>query len=119
MDPYQVTPELVKHIAALASLDLTPKEEMQFSKELNRILDHIKHLQSINTEEVEPVFHTSWTLNRLRKDEENPSLPPSMILRNAPEREGNLFKIPPVLEMTSKGDDSEAFSEEDKTSNGL
>ncbi|MCL5055692.1 MAG: Asp-tRNA(Asn)/Glu-tRNA(Gln) amidotransferase subunit GatC [Firmicutes bacterium] len=97
MDPYLITPELVSHIAELAALDLDAEEKAQFFADLNRILDHIKQLRSSNTEDAVE-FQPEGSLNPLREDKNMPSFPTSDMLRNAPEKEGDFFKIPPVLE---------------------
>ena len=98
MDPYLITPDLVSHIAELAALDLDVEEKPQFLTDLNRILDHIKQLRSLNTEDAEVEFQAEGGLNRMREDKKEPFSLISNILQNAPEKVGDFFKIPPVLE---------------------
>lgn len=98
MDPYVVDESVVKHIAKLASLDLEPGDESKFVHELNDVLSYMKRLNSAKTENLEATFQTFPSANVVREDVALPSLTPEAVLQNAPDREKNYFKMPPILE---------------------
>jgi aspartyl-tRNA(Asn)/glutamyl-tRNA(Gln) amidotransferase subunit C len=93
-----LTVEQVRHVAALARLQLTPEEERQFAVQLSAILDAMAELQQLDTSGVEPTSHASLEEPRLRPDEVKPSLDPERGLANAPARSGTSFAVPRVIE---------------------
>lgn len=58
----------IKHIASLARIELTDKEEGKMSGELSAILGYIDQLNSINTDGVEPLYQTTGLVNSMRED---------------------------------------------------
>ena len=75
------------------------EEEKEFLRhQLSKILDHIDTLKELNVENVEPLRGLHLERNVLRKDEVKPSVAKEEILKNAPSRESDYFKIPKVLE---------------------
>ena len=68
------------------------------TSQLNSILGHIEKLSELDTEGVEPTFHVFDVRNVFREDEVRPSLPTEEILKNAPVRDGNFFKVPKIIE---------------------
>ena len=90
--------EEVLHIALLARLGLSEAEVDMFREQLSDILGHFEELQQVDTSGIPPTAHSVALQNVLRKDAVAPSLPQGEVLANAPEREGDLFKVRPVLE---------------------
>ena len=86
-------------IASLAKLDLTEQEVKEYSKDLTNILKWMEELKEVDVSNVEPV--TSVTKNELyeRKDifYKN-TLEQEKILLNAPEKVGEYFTVPKVIE---------------------
>jgi len=64
-----LTNKEIKHIAQLARIKLTDKEEEKFSKELSSILDYIDQLNQVKIDGVEPLYQPSGMTDVLRKDE--------------------------------------------------
>ena len=89
--------ELVRHIGRLSRIELTDDEIRTFSTQLAAILDYFGKLQQLDTEHVEPMAHAVGTHNVLAADEVGASLPVQRALANAPQRDGNLFKVPKVI----------------------
>lgn len=52
-----ITKEQVKHIAKLARISLTKKEEEKFQKELSSILDYVEKLKEVDISNVQASFH--------------------------------------------------------------
>jgi len=90
--------EEVKHIAALARLGMTEDEIEKAREQLSNILENFEVLKEVDTTNVPPTAQSINLVNVLREDKPAPSLPAEDILANAPDREGELFKLRPVLE---------------------
>ncbi len=88
----------VEHIAKLARLQLTDEQKEKYRGQLSTILDHIAKLQELDTKDVPPTTGGSLTEMLLRADEALPSLSTEALFANAPEKEGDQFKVPPVFE---------------------
>jgi aspartyl-tRNA(Asn)/glutamyl-tRNA(Gln) amidotransferase subunit C len=88
----------VEHVARLARLALTPDELERMRTQLNAILLHIDALKAVNTDDVEPTSHAVPVVNVMRDDEPEPPFPPEEMLRNAPDRDGQFFRVPRIIE---------------------
>jgi len=93
-----ITIQDVEHIAKLARLKLTEEEKSRFQKELGKIIEYFDQLKKLNTEGVPPTTHVVPLENVLREDKITPSLPVDEALANAPDRKGNYFRVPKVVE---------------------
>ena len=93
-----LTREEVLHIARLARLGLTEDEVIRLQGQLSQILDVFESLRGIDTEDVPPTAYTLALENVARDDAVRPSLPVDAVLANAPQREGNFFRVRRVLE---------------------
>lgn len=88
----------VEYVARLARIELAEEEKNLLISQLNSILGHIEKLNELDTEGVEPTFHVLDVRNVFREDEVRPSLPAEEILKNAPARDGDFFKVPKIIE---------------------
>jgi aspartyl-tRNA(Asn)/glutamyl-tRNA(Gln) amidotransferase subunit C len=87
----------VAHVAHLARLGLTEDELGRLEGQLNHILDQYAILAQLDTEDIPPTAQTIELENILRDDVVLPSLPVEAVLANAPEREGDFIRVPPIL----------------------
>jgi len=90
----------VEHIAKLARIELTEKEKEKFSSELSSILDYIDKLNQAETAKIAPISQITGLKNIERGDEsrtKNQELR-EKILKEAPARKGDYFKVPKILE---------------------
>ena len=87
----------VAHVAHLARLGLTDEELGRLEGQLNHILDQYAILAQLDTEDIPPTAQTIELENILRDDVVGPSLPVEAVLANAPEREGDFIRVPPIL----------------------
>ena len=87
----------VKKVAGLARLKLTPEEEVLLQKQMNDIIKHFEEIENIDTKAVEPLVTPSEIEPHLRVDGVVPWEGSELALSNAPEKSGNLFKVPPVV----------------------
>lgn len=88
----------VSEVALLARLSLSKEEKELYAKQLSRIIEHFNELKDIDTTDVEPMAHALPVTNVLREDKVVPSLGREALLANAPEREGDFFKVPKIGE---------------------
>jgi aspartyl-tRNA(Asn)/glutamyl-tRNA(Gln) amidotransferase subunit C len=89
--------EQVRKVALLARLELTPKEEEQFTTQLGSILDYIEQLNELDVNNVLPTTRAIDVSNVTREDELQPYPDREAILNSAPEQEGEFFKVPKIL----------------------
>ena len=97
----KVTEQDVRHVAALAHLELTEAERSRMLRDLNSILDYIDRLNQLDTTNVPPMAQVSAGTtpdSAMRPDQERPSVPRERALENAPESDGAFFKVPKVIE---------------------
>lgn len=88
----------IKYVANLARIRLTDKEIKRFSKQLEDILKYIDKLKELNITDIQPTSHVLGLKNIFRDDVAKPSLNSEEVLKNAPERKENFFKVPKVIE---------------------
>jgi aspartyl-tRNA(Asn)/glutamyl-tRNA(Gln) amidotransferase subunit C len=93
-----ITLEDVEKTAQLARLELTDDEKARLVAQLSSILDQIAVIAEVDTSAVAPTAQVVPLHNVMRPDEVRPSLSPEQVLANAPDREGDFFKIRAVLE---------------------
>jgi aspartyl-tRNA(Asn)/glutamyl-tRNA(Gln) amidotransferase subunit C len=90
-----ITREQVLHVARLARLDLSEEEVARLQTELSAILEAVSKVSELDLADVPPTSHPLDLVNVLRPDEPRPSLPLEDVFANAPEREGDAFRVPP------------------------
>lgn len=88
----------VEHVAALARLGLTDDEIDVMQGQLNRILEAIGQLQSVDTSAIGPTAQVIALENVMREDAARPGIDREAALANAPLREGPHLRVPVVLE---------------------
>ena len=88
----------VEHVARLARLQLTDPELDRYEKQLGAILDYIAKLEKLDVSGAEPLVHPAESSNVFREDVPRPSLPRTDVLKNAPEKTGDFFIVPKVVE---------------------
>ncbi len=93
-----LTSDQVRWVAHLARLDLSEAELETMTRQLSAILEYVDQLQRINTDHVGPLAHPLPINNVFREDEPAPCLPVDAALQNAPDRRGDFYGVPAVLE---------------------
>ena len=93
----KITKEEVKKVAHLARLELNKDEINNHAEQLEKILEYIKQLEKINTENVPCTTRAIEVVNVLRKDEKKNYENSEEILDLAPSRENKFFKVPKII----------------------
>lgn len=88
----------VEHVARLARLGITEEEVVRYRDQLRNILHHIEVLNRADTSKVPATAHPLEERNVMRDDVREPSLAVEDVLRNAPSREGDFFKVKAIQE---------------------
>lgn len=89
--------DLVRHIGKLSRIELTDDQVHTFSRQLASILEYFGKLQQLDTSAVEPLAHAVEISNVLADDTPHASLTPEQALANAPQRDGDFFRVPKVI----------------------
>ena len=88
----------VEDVARLARLELSEADKERMRRELDGILSYIDKLRTLDTEGVEPTSHAVPMTNVMREDVPRPSFPQADMLANAPDRSGEFFRVPKIIE---------------------
>ncbi|NJM75079.1 MAG: Asp-tRNA(Asn)/Glu-tRNA(Gln) amidotransferase subunit GatC [Acaryochloridaceae cyanobacterium RU_4_10] len=88
----------VHKVAHLARLELTPEEEVQFTSQLGDILEYVEQLGELDVRDVAPTTRAIDVSNITRHDALKPWSDRDAILSNAPDQDGDFFKVPKIME---------------------
>ena len=88
----------VAYVANLARLHLADEEVATFQRQLQDIVGYVRKIRELDTAGIEPTSHAHDVHNVFRRDEVKPGLDRETVLSNAPERAGDQFKVPKILE---------------------
>lgn len=94
----RISLEEVDHIATLARLGLSSDERERFRDQLATILGYVDMLNELDTSTVPPSAQVIRFENVTRPDLARPGLSVEQVLANAPAREDDYFRVPPVLD---------------------
>ena len=89
--------KLVRHVSKLSRIALTDGQVGVFGSQLASVIRYFDKLSELDTEGVEPMAHPLDLHNVLADDTLADGLTPSEALANAPERDGDFFKVPKVI----------------------
>ena len=93
----RISSDEVKKVANLARLELNESEIQHHSEQLEKILDYIKQLEKINTENIACTTRAIEVVNVLRKDEKKHYENSEELLDLAPSSENKFFKVPKII----------------------
>lgn len=93
----QVSKEEILHIANLARLELEENEVEEYLKNLDDILNFASIINNAPVENLDITVGANESKNVFRKDEVKPFKDNEALLKNAPTKENNMFKIPKVI----------------------
>ncbi|MEM7108262.1 MAG: Asp-tRNA(Asn)/Glu-tRNA(Gln) amidotransferase subunit GatC [Bacteroidota bacterium] len=94
----KIDKEHLHKIAHLARLEFDDSTAEAMIEDMNKIISWVQKLDQVNTDGVEPLTTMSHEINVLREDEVKTHLNHERALKNAPEKDGNFFKVPKVIE---------------------
>ncbi len=93
----KITKEEVKKVAYLARLELNEDQINNHSEQLEKILEYIKQLERIDTNDVPCTTRAIEVINVFRKDEKKNFDFNEELLELGPSREDKYFKVPKIM----------------------
>ncbi|MEZ4871398.1 MAG: Asp-tRNA(Asn)/Glu-tRNA(Gln) amidotransferase subunit GatC [Bdellovibrionales bacterium] len=87
----------VEKVAQLAALKLTDQEIKTYGQQLSSILSHFNKITKVDTGNLSPMVTPTDIKNEFREDDVIHWENAETAVANAPEKSGNLFKVPPVV----------------------
>ena len=92
-----ITIDDVRHIAALAHLDIDESDLETYRVQLQSILEYVAIVDTLELEGIPATSCVSELSGEWREDRPGESISPEEALRNAPDRSRDMFRIPQVL----------------------
>jgi aspartyl-tRNA(Asn)/glutamyl-tRNA(Gln) amidotransferase subunit C len=92
----EITREEVLHVAALARLDLTEDEVGKLQEQLSEIIGAVSKVSELDLLDVPPTAHPLEIQNAWAEDVPRPCLSLDEVFANAPDRDDDLFRVPPA-----------------------
>ena len=94
----QITPGLLRELAALAHLEFDAEQAERMKRDLDSILRYVAKLEELDTTDVPPTWHVLDVATPMRDDAVEGVLPVSEAVRNAPEHDDASMIVPKVIE---------------------
>ncbi len=91
-------PATIRRIAKLARIRIDDWQATQLEQELNGILGWIEQLNEVDVEGIEPLTGGAQMAMKMREDIVTDGNIRDLVLANAPEREGEFYAVPKVVE---------------------
>jgi aspartyl-tRNA(Asn)/glutamyl-tRNA(Gln) amidotransferase subunit C len=94
----EITPELVRHLAGLARIEVSEAEVAQFASQLALIVDSVATVKAAVSDEILATSHPIPMANVFREDVVKPSLTQAQALSGAADSESGRFKVSAILD---------------------
>ena len=94
----KITKHEVEYVAHLARLNLGEEETEKFTSQLNDILVYMDILNKVEIAGIEPTTHAIDLTSAFREDTVKESMGTEVALANAPDKFGDCFRVPKVIE---------------------
>ena len=88
----------IAKVARLARLAIPDAQLEEYGRQCEGILEHGARVQALPTEGVEPTSHPLPRTNAFREDVVTECLDREEVLAQAPERDGDYFLVPRILD---------------------
>jgi len=95
----RIDDQLISRLENLARLQLSTEERQAIITDLDNILTMVEKLQELDVSGVEPLVYVNAGANRLRADKIAGQVAQQEALRNAPDHDGNHFRVPKVIDL--------------------
>jgi len=94
----EITPDLVRHLAGLARIQVTDAEVAQFTEQLSLIVDSVATVKAAVQGDVPATSHPIPMANVFREDVVQPSLSQAEALSGAPDSSDGRFRVHAILD---------------------
>lgn len=93
-----INKDQIKYLSLLSRMDIQESEINDVEEKLTKIIDFVDQLQSIDTDEIEPMAHPLNQSQRLRVDEVVEENNRDKIQKNTKSTERGMYVVPKVIE---------------------
>ena len=90
--------EAIRAIADLARLELSEDDVARYQRQLSAILDYFQKLEELDTSHIDPTSTVLPLSNVMRADQAGPALSVAEAVANAPDSDGEQFRVRAVLD---------------------
>lgn len=104
MKDFVVTEEIVKHVGSLARIEISEDEVSVFKNHMQGFLKNVKELGEVSTDNIRPFFSPAkenisvyTDESTLREDKIREPLKVNELLKNAPKKTANQFRVDAVI----------------------
>ncbi|MEO9170139.1 MAG: Asp-tRNA(Asn)/Glu-tRNA(Gln) amidotransferase subunit GatC [Candidatus Baltobacteraceae bacterium] len=87
----------VRYVAKLARLALTDDEVERFGAQLGDLLEHVDAIAKLDVSHIAATAQVVESRNVERDDSVVPALNREIVLGQAPERQGEFFRVPRII----------------------
>ena len=94
----EITPDLVRHLAGLARIQVTDDEVARFTEQLSLIVDSVSTVKAAVEGDVPATSHPIPMANVFREDVVEPSLSQAEALSSAPDSADGRFRVHAILD---------------------
>ena len=93
-----INKDQIKYLSLLSRMDIQESEINDVEEKLTKIIDFVDQLQSIDTDEIEPMAHPLNQSQRLRVDKVVEENNRDKIQKNSKSIERGMYIVPKVIE---------------------
>ena len=93
----KITSNDVLKVAQLARLEIPDNQVQLFTSQLEKILGYVAQLEAVDTKDVPPTTRAVEVVNVVREDEVMTTNAREQLLNQAPQREGDFYRVPKIL----------------------
>lgn len=94
----EIDAKLVEYLARLCSISLSEEEKSSLRNDLQKILSYFERINALDTSQIQVSASAGEEVNIFREDRKRGGLSQDAALKNAPDRKGDFFKAPPIIE---------------------
>lgn len=94
----EVNSSLIEKLSTLSRLQFNEMEKEEIREDLQRMIHFVEKLNELNLDGVEPLLHIPEENNVLRDDVVKGELSREQALKNAPDQDGEFFRVPKVIQ---------------------
>lgn len=94
----KITRDLLDKMAHLARLEVKEEDAEKMMADMSAMITWVEKLNQVDTHDVEPLTTMSHEVNALREDKVKNHLPHEEVLKNAPVKNEDYFRVPKVLD---------------------
>lgn len=77
---------------------LPDEEKEAFLQGINQLGEYAAIIREVDTKNIPPTTHVLPLVNISRLDRQEPSVPREIVMANAPEEDGEYYKVPRIIE---------------------